>query len=237
VMDIAHLPIDPKLPPEVARNADALVHRHDNKPVTVDPKVLNRYRGVYRADAGQSVIIDMNGSELTAKLGSPPAANALPESDTQFFAMGLEIEFPKVREGGYAGQLTLRQGQRETIFKRLDDEAAKPFLEAAAVFAKRMKDNVPLAGSEPAIRKLIADLQAGKPDESMFAAGGQQFLAQLQSQVSQMGTVTSITFLAVGPAGPDIFVVKSDKGSWAFRIWLTAEGKVERAAINAEQQQ
>jgi hypothetical protein len=235
VMDVAHLPIDSQLPPEIARNADALAHRHEYKPVAVDPKVLNRYVGVYKGDSSQPVIIGINGDQLTAKVATPPATNALPESETKFFAIGMEIEFPSVAEGGHAEQLTLRQGQRESVFKRLDDEAAKPFLEAAANFAQRMKDNKPLAGSEAAVRKLIADLQAGKPDETMLAPGGQQFLAQLQPQVSQMGTLKSIKFMAVGPAGPDIYMVESEKGAWVFRIWLTHEGKVERAVAQPAQ--
>jgi hypothetical protein len=62
-------------------------------------------------------------------------------------------------------------------------------LEAAAALVKRMKDNRPLPGSEAAVRKLIADLQAGKPED--VRCGGPQFLPQLQNQVSQMGMVKS----------------------------------------------
>ena len=90
-------------------------------------------------------------------------------------------------------------------------------------------------GAEAAVGKLIADVQAGKLDDTMFAPGGQQFMPQLTSEVSKMGTVKSIRFLAVGPAGPDIYIVESDKGSWEFRIWLTADGKVERAAIQRQE--
>jgi hypothetical protein len=230
VMDIAHLPVDSKLPPEIGANADAIVHRHDYKPITVDPAVLSRYVGAYRSPNGQAVIISKNGDQLMAKVGPPPAP-ALPESDTKFFVAGMEIEFPNVAEGGHAQQLTLLQGQRETVCPRMDDEAAKPFLEAAAAFAKRVKDNTPLPGSEAAMRRLIAGIQAGKTDDTMFAPGGQQFLQQMQPQVSQMGTVKSITFQAVGSAGPDIYLVESDKGAWVFRIWLTDDGKVERALI------
>ena len=238
VMDVAHLPIDPKVPAGVAKNAEALEHRHDYKPVTVDPKLLRTYVGVYQA-AGYRVpaIIGMDGDQLTAKLSTGPAQTALPESDTKFFAMGTEIEFPKVAEGGHGEQVTLRSGQRETVLPRLDDEAAKPFLEAAAAFEKRMKENKPQPGSLEALRKLIADIQAGKPDESMFAPGGQQSVTQLQPQVSQMGTVKSITFQAVGPAGPDIYRVEAEKGSWVFRIWMTTEGKVERAMAQPTQGQ
>src|SRR5262249_1517935 len=158
----------------------------------------------------------------TAVLAPPTASSAMPESDTKFVVLGVEIEFPKTGEGGHAEQFTMRQAQRETVFKRLEDEAAKSFQEVAAASAKRIRDNTPLPGSEAAVRKLIADLQAGKPDESMLARGGQQFLPQLQSQASQMGTVKSIRFMSVGPAGPDIYSVETEKGAWVCRIWLSA---------------
>ncbi len=240
VMDIAQLPIDPKIPPEIATNAEALAHRHDYQPVIVDPNVLKRYVGVYRSEGGAvPASIDVNGDRLMARLSNGFAQNALPESDAKFYAMGAEIEFPKVAEGGYAGQLILRQGQRETVLKRLDEVAAKPFLDAAAAFEKRMKDNKPQPGSEVALRKLIADLQAGKPDESMLVPCPvwQQSLTQLQSQASQMGEVKSIKFQAVGGGGPDIYMVESEKGTWMARIWMSADGKVERAAINGPMQQ
>jgi DNA-binding beta-propeller fold protein YncE len=235
VLDIAHLPVDPKLPPEIARNADSVAHRHDHKPIEVDPKVIARYVGVYQASATQIVVIGMNGNQLTAKVGPPPQP-ALPESDTKFFTMGMEIEFPKVADGGHADRLTLTQGPRNTVFKRLDEEAAKPLLEAAAAQDKRIKDNVPLPGSEAALRKLIAGVQAGKPDDAMLGPDSQQFIPQFQQQVSQMGTMKSIKFQAVGPAGPDIYFVETEKGTWMCRIWLTADGKVERVLAQKLQQ-
>jgi hypothetical protein len=43
-----------------------------------------------------------------------------------------------------------------------------------------------------------------------------------------MGTVKSIQFQRVGPAGPDIYTVESDKGTWMVRIEMTADGKVQQ---------
>jgi len=227
VLDIDHLPIDPKLPPEIARNADSVAHRHDHKPIEVDPKVIARYVGVYRASPTQIVIIGMDGNQLTAKVGPPPQV-AFPESDTKFFLFGFEIEFPKVAEGGHADQLTLSQRERTTVFKRVDDEAAKPILAAAVAEEKRIKDNTPFPGSEEALRQMIAGLQSGKPVDTLLGPGAQQFLPQFQQQASQMGPVKSIRFQAVGPAGPDIYEVESEKGTWVCRIWMAADGKVER---------
>jgi hypothetical protein len=161
----------------------------------------------------------------------------LPESDTKFFAMGMEIEFPRLAEEGHAGQVSFTQGQRTTVFKRLDDAAAKPILEAAEAQEKRFRDNVPLPGSEAALRKLIAGLQSGKADDALLTPNSQAFLPRLQQQVSQMGTVKSIQFQTVGPAGPDIYLVETEKGTWMCRIWLTADGKVDNVSAQPRPQQ
>jgi DNA-binding beta-propeller fold protein YncE len=227
VLDIEHLPIDPKLPPEIAKNADSVAHRHDHKPIEVDPKIIARYVGVYQASPTQIVIIGMDGNQLTAKGVALPQV-ALPESDTKFFVNGLEIEFPKVAEAGHADQLTTLQGRQVTVLKRLDDEAAKPILAAAAAQEKRIKDNTPFPGSEEALRQLIAGVQSGKSVDPLLAPDAQQFIPQFQQQTAQMGPVKSIRFQAVGPAGPDIYQVESEKGTWVCRIWMAADGKVER---------
>ena len=227
VLDIDHLPLDPKLPPEIAKNADSVAHRHDLKPITVDPKTLSRYVGVYRAD-GAPVVVGVEGDQLTATLGPPTMTAALPESQTKFFVMGVEIEFPEVAEGGHAAQVTLHSPRGDTVCKRLDDEAAKPILDSIAAFAKHLKDNTPFPGSEEALRQLIAGAQSGKSVDAMLAPGAQQFFPQFQQQAAQMGPVKSVRFQAVGPAGPDIYQVESEKGTWMCRIWMAADGKVER---------
>ncbi len=227
VMDVAHLPMDSKLPSEIAANADALAHRRDNKPVTVDPKIMSRYAGVYRADS-VPVVIGVEGNRLTATLGAPTMAPALPESETKFFVMGVEIEFPQVAEGGHAEQVTLHSPRGDTICKRLNDEAAKPILDSIAAFAKRMKDNTPAPGGEAALRKLIAGAQAGQVDATMLGADSQRWIAEFEAQASRMGTVRSIQFQGIGPAGPDIYTIESDKGTWIVRIWMTADGRVQQ---------
>ena len=152
-------------------------------------------------------------------------------------AMGAEMEFPKTAEGEHATQVTLRVGGHETVCQRLSDEDAKPVLAAMAADEKRVRENKPDAGSEAAVRKLIADIQAGKPDTSMFADGGERFVQQLQPQIAQMGTVKTIKFLQLGPGGMNFYTVESDKGTWLFRVWMTEDGKVQRAIVTPAQGQ
>src|SRR6185369_658377 len=123
-----------------------------------------------------------------------------------------QLEFPKVEEGGKAGQLTLHQNGRSITGKRMDDAAAKALADAAVAAAKRFQDQKAAPGSEAALRKLIEDVRAGKPDyESMspgLAGATRQQLPQLQSTVKELGAIQSLTFKGVGPAGPDIYTVK-----------------------------
>jgi hypothetical protein len=53
--------------------------------------------------------------------------------------------------------------------------------------------------------------------------------------VAKLGAIQSITFKGVGPAGPDIYQVKLEKGSLEYRIWLSPEGKVESANVRPVQ--
>lgn len=204
----------------------------ERKEITLDSKALSRYVGAYQMNPGPVMLITLEGNQLKSKLGNQQPLDIFPESETMFFlkVVDAQLEFPK---DGSASQVTLHQGGRDMIAKRLSDAEAKGITDAAAAFAKRFKDQTPAPGGEAAVRKMISDLQAGKPDSNMMSANGpvRLQLSQLQSDAAQFGTVQSITFKAVGPAGPDIYLVKAEKGAWEYRIWLAPDGKVDNANI------
>lgn len=179
------------------------------------------------------MVVALDGNQLTTKLGNQQALPIFPQSETMFFlkAVDAQIEFPKDDGSGKASQLTLHQNGRDMTGQRMDDAEAKKITDAAAAFAKRLKDQTPAAGSVEAANKMIRDLFNGKPDEAMLSAGTpiHQQLARLQSEVAGFGAIEKIAFQGVGPGGADIYSVKSAKGAWEFRIWLTADGKVEQA--------
>ncbi|HTS31405.1 MAG TPA: serine hydrolase [Bryobacteraceae bacterium] len=206
----------------------------ERKEITLDSNVLRRYLGAYQMpDGGPAMLIALDGSQLTAKLGGQPAVPIFPQSETMFFlkVVDAQIEFPKDDGSGKAGQLTLHQNGRDMTAKRLDDAEAKKLADAAAAFAKRLKDQTPAPGSEQAANKMIRDLYNASPDPAMMSPGApiQQQLARLQKEVAGFGAVEKIAFQGVGPGGADIYSVKSAKGSWEFRIWLMPDGKVQQA--------
>ena len=108
----------------------------------------------------------------------------------------------------------------------------------AAAAAKRFKDQTAAPGSEAALRKLIEGLRAGNPDydlmSSNFAAITRQQLPQLQSTMTDLGTIQSVSFKGVGPGGADIYQMKFEKGALECRISLGPDGKVEGAGIRPQ---
>jgi len=184
---------------------------------------------------GPVMLVTLEGNQLSTKLGNQQPVAIYPESETMFFlkVVDAELEFPK----GDGSEIMLHQGGRDLPGKRLSEAEGARIADAAAAFAKRLKDQTAAPGSEAAVRKMVADLQAGKPDEKMMAAGAPiaKQLPQLQSEVAGFGAVQSIAFKGVGPGGADIYLVKAEKGSWEYRIWLSQDGKVEQANTRAVQ--
>lgn len=220
--------------PEIANKLAAVAHGEkvvlpgEHKEITLDPAVLQRYVGAYQMQNGPTMLITPDGNQLSTKLGNQPAFPIFPESETKFFlkTADAQLEFAP-------GQVTIHQNGRDMVGKKLDDAEAKRLADAAAATARRIKDQTAAPGSDTALRKLLMGLGAGKPDyESMssgFADVTRRQLTQLQAQVAPLGAIQSVTFKSVGPAGPDIYDVKFDKGTLECRIWLTPDGKVEAA--------
>lgn len=206
-----------------------------HKEITLDSQTLNRLVGAYEIAPGVAVLITLENNQLFSKLGIQPAIAIFPESKTMFFpkVIDAEIEFAKDDDQGRPTELILHQNGREMRARRLSDTQAKLVADAAAAFAKRLKDQTPAPGSDIVLRKMIADLQSEKPTYSLLNTGlatmVSQQLPQTQSTLAKLGSLQSMTFKAVGPAGPDIYTVKFENGALEYRIWLGANGKIDSA--------
>jgi hypothetical protein len=102
---------------------------------------------------------------------------------------------------------------------------------AATVPAARTK---PQPGSEAAVRRLLAEVAAGKPNYGLLAPTLAEMLRQqlpkLQQDLLALGKLESVTFLYVSPDdGADIYSVRLSNGLLRFRIRLDHSGKVEVA--------
>ena len=101
----------------------------------------------------------------------------------------------------------------------------------AVILQKRVKDQTASPGSEAAVRRIIEELRSGMPNYDLLgpslAATICQQLPQLQANIVQLGSVQSMSFKGVGPAGADIYQVQFANGAIEFRIGIGPDGKVE----------
>lgn len=203
--------------------------------ITLDAQTLARYAGAYQMPSGANMLVTVENDQVFTKLGSQRPLPIFPESKTMFFAkvVNAKIEFAKDDDKGRPTELILHQGGRDQVAKRLDDATAKKISDAAVDFARRLKDQTAAAGSAAALRKMVEDVAAGKPDYDSMSPGlanaTRQQLPQIQAQMNQFGKLQSIVFTGVGPAGPDIYSVRFEKGALEYRVWLGVDGKIESA--------
>jgi CubicO group peptidase (beta-lactamase class C family) len=215
---------------------EKVVLQSERKEITVAPDILARYVGVYQLAPNIDMTITLVDGQLISQMTRQGEVPLLAESETMFFPKDIdaEIEFPK-DEKGPASQLILHQNGRDMTGKRLDDVEAKKIADAAAAFDKRFKDQTAAPGSEAAVRRMINELQTGKPNYDLMSPGlaevTRQQLPQLQSTIAGMGALQSVIFKGVGPGGADIYQVNFEKGSIDYRIWLGADGKAEGANL------
>ena len=206
------------------------------KEITVSPDVLAKYVGIYAMAPTVNMTITLADGQLISQMTGQGKVPLFAESETMFFSKGsnAEIEFPKDAKGP-ASQLTLHLNGRDMTGKRLDDAEAKKVADAAAAFDKRFKDQTAAPGSEAALRRMIGEIQAGKPNYDLlspgFADAIRQQLPQLQSRITGMGALQSVIFKGVGPGGADIYQVNFEKGSIDYRVWLGADQKIESANL------
>jgi hypothetical protein len=180
------------------------------KEIKVAPEVLSKYVGIYAMSPTVNMTITLVDGQLVSQMTGQGKVGLSPESATTFTPQGInaEIDFPK-DEKGPASQLILHQNGRDVTMKRLDDAAAKKVADTAAAFDKRYEDQTPAPGSEAAVRRMIAELQAGEPNYDLMSPGladaTRQQLTGIQSMLNGMGPLQSVIFKGVGPGGADIF--------------------------------
>ena len=132
--------------------------------VSVDPKILAQYAGIYALAPTFNMTITLVNGRLISQTTGQGKVPLFAESETMFFPKDInaEIEFPK-DEKGPASQMILHQNGRDLTGKRLDDAEAKKVADAAAAFDKRFKDQTAAPGSEAAVRRMINELRLASP--------------------------------------------------------------------------
>lgn len=86
------------------------------KPVVVPPAVLAKYVGRYELAPGFTLTVTQEGSQLLAQATGQGRFELFPSGEREFFARVAPVEVTFAADGA---QLTLKQGGRETVAKRI----------------------------------------------------------------------------------------------------------------------
>lgn len=109
--------------------------------------------------------------------------------------------------------------------------ATRKVAEIQAHIDTRVKLQAASPGSEAAVRRLIEEFRRGKPNydlmSSAMARETRRQVARHQATMARLGALQSLSFKAVGPAGPDIYQATFDNGALEWRIWLNLDGSVD----------
>lgn len=204
-----------------------------------DPKLLARYVGAYQMPSSALMLVTLDGSQLSIKLGNQKAVPVFPESETMFFAkvVDAKIEFGKPDAEGVPNQLILHQNGRDQAANRLSaaeskqlETEMKEIADATAVAIKRFKDQTQDPRAEAALRRNLDELRLGQPNyekmSSSLANATRQGLPQLTATIARFGAVKSVTFKGVGPGGADIYEVNFENGSTEWKILMQSDEKI-----------
>jgi len=205
---------------------NATTASRERREVSVDQAVLDGYTGYYRMGEFQGfVTISRDGRRLFEQQTGQPKAEIFAESPTEFFlkVVDAQISFHTDAQG-YATALVLHQGGMNLTLTRIDAAVADQLTAAIAV---RVHDQVAAAGSEVALRRLLAgSLDGVSPELSQII---QTQRPQVQPLISALGAVQSIEFRGVGNQGWDVYDVRYEHGALQWRIALSPTGIVTGA--------
>lgn len=210
-----------------------------HRTVLVDRKTLAGYVGVYRISADNYVAITLDGKGLSLQSTDHGTQHLFPLTHGEFVSgepvlngfLNRDDEMRITFKGkGAASKLTfLVAGGAGKNAERLADAPAKPILDRFSEITDRFKHQVPAAGSERGLQRLIEDISAGKVDHSLvtleFATNLESIRALNQEVFSKLGPVVSLSFVRAGPTGIDTYRVVFKNGAGDMDTWLNDDSK------------
>lgn len=202
----------------------------------IEPRRFDLLVGSYQLAPMAVLTIAREGDHFFYQATHQGQVEIYPEDERQYFAkdIGALVTF-ETDEAGKGKRVTLHQSGNDMVGQRLDDATDKAIVRELAAINKRVRDQVAVTGSEPAVRRLMSEIVAGKPDyERMsptFADVIRQRIEELQKYALQLGRVESVTFQGVRAGGADLYLVTCEHGAVQWAMLLSTDGKIDNATF------
>jgi DNA-binding transcriptional MerR regulator len=205
--------------------AEAAISAADEQ-VPTDVSALARYVGHYFRNRalGVSTITRKEAKLILEPIGQP--ALELEQTGEADFALpkfDLVLRFEQIEDGA-AKRLVVWQRGTARQLERTDAQTARVIKQT---ILDRIKDHLPMQGSQEALRKM---LDAGNPNYDQMSPEfaqvrrGQQPYWQIVGQY--LGAIVSIEFLGISNQGWDIYQVQHENDVHRYRIAMGDDGKI-----------
>jgi Domain of unknown function (DUF3471)/Glyoxalase superfamily protein len=196
--------------------------------IAVDAAILDGYVGFYQHTDNFVMTVTRDGNQLLARLTGQSPIPIYPESNTEFFVKVVDAQISFVADArGRAASLILHQNNRDMPMQRIDAATAQRI---EAKRADKLRSQSPSPRTEAALRRFVDGLISGKPNygemSSEVAEAIRNQLRELHSELTPLGSIQSIEFVAVGHRGEDIYIVKQEHGTRHWRIMLDSTGMI-----------
>jgi CubicO group peptidase (beta-lactamase class C family) len=226
---------------EVVRTVAYEYQWPDFRPTThriarIDPKRFDLLVGSYRLAPTVVLTVTREGDRFFSQATHQGQFEIFPEDEHEYFARdgAASVTFATDREGR-GEELTLHQGGKDLPGQRLDEATDKAIVQELATLNKRVRDQVAVPGSELAVRRLMREIAAGKPDYARMSPTLSDVIRQqieaLQKYALQLGSVESVTFEGVRPGGADLYLVTYEHGAVLWGILLSEDGNIDDATF------
>jgi hypothetical protein len=214
------------------RRAD--LDNSERQEIRLEGATLDRYVGFYQRSERSVMTITRDGDQLISRLTGQPSVALYAERKTEFFAKLVDAQISFIVDAsGRAESLVLHQNGRDVSMKRIDAAEARRIED---LVAERLKSQLPSPGTEPALRRLVEGLRAGKPNYDEMGPGladaTRRQLSSLHRDVSDAGAIQSIRFVGVGNGGVDVYAVQHEHHVLYWRIGLDSQGTISSAWIS-----
>jgi len=201
----------------------------DRKVIHLAASTLERYEGYYEFPDGDLMRVWRDGNRFLTQLQGEPAVEIFPQSERDFFAKNVDAQITFEEHGGPADAFVLHQNGKDQSAKRLDEADAEA---RSAELVERIRNQAPAPGTAGALRRHIAEMQAGNPEYArmspQLAEAVRASLTSRRSLLKSLGAVQAVRFESVSRAGVDVYEVRFEHGTMQWRIKLGPDGKIWR---------
>jgi bla regulator protein BlaR1 len=202
--------------------------------VKLTPGALDTFAGNYKAADNSVMAVTRENDHLSVRFSGESEAEAVyPEGVNRFFYantnVDAKIQFGVDAQGQPTSAVLLQNGGRVSM-QRIDAASAR---QIETLRSAKLQSQVPSAGSEVAVRGLIAGILSGRPDLERLSPqiAGQVIkdLPKLQLALTPLGSLKSLAFRSVDPNGFDVYEGTHEHGSSEWRVDVDGEGIITGA--------